>query len=110
MHPPKESPMRLSVALSLLGPLALAACAVRTVEYREPIAVTAAPLCSPDYPCTNTYYWDEWREVYVYYDGYRYIDCTGMAGSYPLPPEGVFYTAPPTGYVPPSAWIPPRGT
>jgi hypothetical protein len=91
-----------------------AACAVRTVEYREdpppPVAVAAAPLCSPDYPCANNYYWDEWREVYVFYDGYRYIDCTGLPGGYPLPPVGVLYTAPPRGYIPPSSWMPPRGT
>jgi len=101
--------------LTLLAVLALGtgACATR-VEYREDppptVSFAAGPACSPDYPCLNTYYWDEWRGVYVFYDGARYIDCTGRPGGYPLPPYGFAYGPPPRGYVPPSAWVPAPGT
>ncbi|MBL8954505.1 MAG: hypothetical protein JNK82_27245, partial [Myxococcaceae bacterium] len=83
-------------------------CVVRTTRTVRTNA--AVVVCDPAYPCSGSYYWDEWREVYVYYDGYRYIDCTGRPGEWPLPPAGVVYYAPPAGYVPPSSWIPPRGT
>ena len=60
------------IGLALLG----TACTVRTYEYRER-PTTYVATCDPSYPCANTYYWDEWRGVYVFYDGYRYYDALG---------------------------------
>ncbi len=89
--------------------LALSGCRVRSYV-RTPGYETVTVTCDPNYPCSNTYYWDEWREVYVYYDGYRYWDATGMHGAYPVPAPDVICYAPPYGYVPPSNFRPPRGT
>jgi hypothetical protein len=86
-------------------------CAVRSYEYRDrPTTTVVTTACDPMYPCANTYYWDEWRGVYVFYDGYRYYDALGAAGTYPLPPRDIIITYPPPTYVPPSAYRPPRGT
>lgn len=60
------------------------------------------PGCSPDLPCDNTYYWDEWRSVYVYFDGARYHDATGLPGAYRPPPSGMRCGGVPMGYAPPS--------
>ena len=100
MNLPKELTMRLMLALFAL--LAFSGCTLRAVTYRErPVyAETTVSTCADGYACTNTYYWDEWREVYVYYDGYRYHDCTGLAGAYSPPPYGVSYYAVPYGYRP----------
>jgi hypothetical protein len=104
--------MPRTLTLFALFALSSAGCATRVVYREDPpptVSFAAGPGCSPDSPCVNTYYWDEWREVYVFYDGYRYIDCTGLPGGYPIPPYGFAYGAPPRGYVPPSAWVPAPG-
>ncbi len=89
---------------------AISGCAVRSYDYVRPdVYETSTLSCDPNSPCGNTYYWDEWREVYVYYDGYRYWDATGLPGTYPEPPSGLFSYAPPYGYVPPSDYRPPHG-
>ncbi len=103
--------MRLIHPALVVGSLmALSGCYVRPYVYERPgYAVVATTTCDPNYPCGNTYYWDEYREVYVYYDGARYWDATGLPGCYPRPPEGYAYYAPPYGYVPPSAYRAPHG-
>ena len=105
--------MSLKLGLPAIGVLLLgSACTVRSYEYRtRPTAyayTTPAETCSdPRYPCGNSYYWDEWRSVYVFYDGTRYYDALGTPGSYPLPPQNIVITYPPYGYVPPSAYYAP---
>ena len=101
--------MRLHLGFSLMGFALLSGCTVRTVEYRDrPYTTTVATtLCEPGYACANSYYWDEYRQMYVFYDGDPVLRRAGHAGSYPLPPRDVYVTYPPRGYVPPSSYRPP---
>lgn len=100
--------MRLPMKGILVAVLALMAsgCVVRTRATR----VVSTTTCDPNYPCANTYYWDQWRTCYVYYDGYRYYDALGTPGTYPLPPSTVIVTYPPRTYAPPSYYVPPYNT
>src|SRR5688572_7866525 len=94
----------------LLALIVASGCTARVYEYRgRPTTTVTTTTCDPNYPCHNTYYWDEYREVYVYYDGYRYWDATGMPGAYPVPPTHIDCYGPPPGYVPPSAYRAERG-
>lgn len=100
------------VSRSLIAGVVLvtaSACTVRAYPYGPPRAVRMAQRCDPMYPCPNSYYWDEWRGVYVYYDGYRYYDALGTPDTYPLPPVGLAITFPPPSYVPPSYYRAPLG-
>ena len=99
-----RSRLSLIAPVASLSLMALGGCVERVVYRDRPVEQpTVAAVCSPDYPCTNTYYWDEFRYVYVYYDGYQYYDATGYPGAYPLPPATAIIYSPPVGYVPPSA-------
>jgi len=95
-------------ALAALGLLS-SGCYVRTYPATR-VVTTTTTSCDPRFPCSNTYYWDEWRACYVFYDGYRYYDALGTPGTYPLPPQNIVISYPPSSYVPPSYYVPPRNT
>lgn len=102
-------PIKAPVVVALAAVALLASgCRVRTYPVTRVVTTTAS--CDPRYPCANTYYWDEWRTCYVFYDGYRYYDALGTPGTYPLPPQNIVVTYPPSNYVPPSYYVPPPNT
>ena len=98
-------------AAAAFAMLAASGCTYRSYDRPRQTTYYPAAECDPNYPCRDTYYWDEWRECYVFYDGQRYWDATGSPGTYPPPQRfDVYYAPPPYGYVPPSNFRPPRGT
>ncbi len=105
--------MRLTSALCTLAMISAMGCATAPiVEYRRPPppVVDATANCDPNYPCPTSYYWDEWREVYVYYDGYKYIDCTGMPGATRCRRRASSIAGTAARLrKPPTAWVPGRG-